>query len=65
VGEVRETIKAKLDEMDYQYPTVLIKHLHIWKDPSQDRDGGAGSWYGTFGGGSLGGRGGMGLGIGF
>jgi len=67
VGEVTETIAAKLDEMDYQYPTVVIKYLHVWKEPVLAQEGNSGPWYSIFGGGSTGGRvgGGVGIGIGF
>lgn len=67
VGEVVGTIDAKLDEMNYQYPTVMIKHLHAWKDQPLAQEGNSGPWYSIFGGGSTGGRvgGGLGIGIGF
>ncbi|MDH3505173.1 MAG: Slp family lipoprotein [Nitrospirota bacterium] len=67
VGEVTGTIAAKLDEMDYQYPTVVIKHLHVWKEPTLAQESNSGPWYSIFGGGSTGGRvgGGVGIGIGF
>jgi outer membrane lipoprotein len=67
VGEVTGTIAAKLDEMDYLYPTVVIKYLHVWKEPPLAQEGNSGPWYSIFGGGSTGGRvgGGMGIGIGF
>ena len=67
VGEVTKTIAANLDEMDYQYPTVVIKHLHVWKEPALAQESNSGPWYSIFGGGSSGGRvgGGMGIGIGF
>ncbi|MDH4194726.1 MAG: Slp family lipoprotein [Nitrospirota bacterium] len=67
VGEVTGTIAAKLDEMDYQYPTVVIKHLHVWIEPTMAEEGNSGPWYSIFGGGSTGGRvgGGVGIGVGF
>ncbi|MEO8326044.1 MAG: Slp family lipoprotein, partial [Nitrospirota bacterium] len=34
VGEVTEKVAGKLDEMDYQFPAVVIKDLYVWKDPS-------------------------------
>ncbi|MEO8326111.1 MAG: Slp family lipoprotein, partial [Nitrospirota bacterium] len=34
VGEVTGTVAGKLDEMDYQFPSVVIKDLYVWKDPS-------------------------------
>lgn len=67
VGEVTGTTLSKLDELDYQYPTVVIKQLHVWKDPPMGQEGNSGPWYSIFGGGSTGGRvgGGLGIGIGF
>lgn len=67
VGEVKGTTAAKLDEMDYQYPTVVIKYLHVWEEPFAAQEGNSGPWYSIFGGGSTGGRvgGGMGIGVGF
>jgi len=67
VGEVTGTIAAKLDEMDYRYPTVMIKHLHVWKESALAQEDTSGPWYSIFGGGSSGGRvgGGVGIGIGF
>ena len=67
VGEVTGTLAGKLDEMDYQFPSVVIKDLYVWKDPSLTQESNAGPWYSIFGGGSTGGRvgGGVGVGIGF
>ncbi|MEO6203553.1 MAG: Slp family lipoprotein [Nitrospirales bacterium] len=67
VGEVTEKVAGKLDEMDYQFPAVVIKELYVWKDPSLTQENNAGPWYSIFGGGSTGGRvgGGVGVGIGF
>lgn len=67
VGEVTGIIAAKLDEMDYQYPTMVIKYLHVWKESPLAQEGNSGPWYSIFGGGSTGGRvgGGVGIGIGF
>jgi len=67
VGEVTGSIAAKLDEMDYQYPTIVIKHLHVWGNPTMAQASNSGPWYSIFGGGSTGGPvgGGVGLGIGF
>lgn len=64
VGEVTGNTSAKLDEVDYQYPTVIIKNLHVWKEPPLAQEGNSGPWYSIFGGGGTGGRGGGGLGIG-
>ena len=67
VGEVTNPTRAKLDEMDYQYPTLKIKHLHIWPEPEFQQPGSAGPSFGIFGGGGTGGRvgGGVGIGVGF
>ncbi|MDT3776661.1 Slp family lipoprotein [Nitrospira sp. MA-1] len=67
VGEVTESVAGKLDEMDYQFPAVVIKDLYVWKDPSLTQASNSGPWSSIFGGGSTGGRvgGGIGVGIGF
>ena len=67
VGEIMGTTRANLDEMEYRYPTVIIKHLHVWPELVLDQPGDSGVSYGIFGGGSTGGRvgGGVGVGIGF
>lgn len=67
VGKVTEPTPSKLDEMDYQYPTVVIRHLHVWKEQAMAGERNPGPWYSIFGGGGTGGRmgGGVGIGIGF
>ncbi len=67
VGEVTGATRANLDEMEYRYPTVIIKHLYVWPEPEWDPPGYSGPRYGIFGGGSSGGRvgGGVSIGIGF
>ena len=67
VGELTGVQSAQLDAMTYQYPTMIIKHLHVWKEEAGERNQASGPWYGIFGGGSTGGRvgGGVGIGIGF
>ncbi|MEX2492174.1 MAG: Slp family lipoprotein [Nitrospirales bacterium] len=67
VGEVSGVTNANLDEMEYRYPTVKIKHLHIWPEPEFNQPGSSGPSFGIFGGGGTGGRvgGGVGIGIGF
>lgn len=67
VGEITGATRANLDEMEYRYPTVTIKHLHVWPELELDQPGDSGPRYGIFGGGSTGGRvgGGVGIGIGF
>ena len=67
VGEVTTATRAKLDEMDYQYPTLTIKHLYIWPEAEYNQAGDPGPSFGIFGGGGSGGRvgGGVSIGIGF
>ena len=67
IGEITGGTRANLDEMEYRYPTVTIKHLHVWPELEPDPLGDSGPRYGIFGGGSTGGRvgGGVGVGIGF
>lgn len=67
VGEVTGSTNANLDEMEYRYPTVRIKHLHVWPDPQFNQSGSPGPRYGIFGGGGTGGGvgGGVSIGIGF
>jgi outer membrane lipoprotein len=67
VGEVTGTVSAKLDEMDYQFPALVIRYLYVWKEPALIQESHSGPWYSIFGGGSTGGRvgGGVGVGIGF
>jgi outer membrane lipoprotein len=66
VGQVSGATIEKMDEDDYRYPTLTVKHWHVWSPPSfQDRRGGP--YFGVFGGAGVGGgsRGGGGVGIGF
>jgi len=67
VGEITGAMHAKLDEMDYRYPTVIIQHLHVWPEPEWEQPNNSGPRFGIFGGGSSGGRvgGGVSIGIGF
>lgn len=67
VGELTGALTAQLDEMAYQYPTLTIKHLHVWNPEEEEQAQSSGLWYGIFGGGSTGGRvgGGISIGIGF
>jgi outer membrane lipoprotein len=68
VGEVIGARTQQLDESDYRYPTVAIKHLHAWDEDTYQRRGrtspsvGLGFGFGTGGGGSFGG---IGIGTGF
>jgi len=66
VGEVSGSVLEKMDEADYRYPTLTVKHWHVWTPPTYyGRRGGPS--FGVFGGTSVGGgsRGGGGIGIGF
>ena len=67
VGELTGVQSAQLDDMSYQYPTMLVKHVHVWNAEAEARSQASGPWYGIFGGGSTGGRvgGGVSIGIGF
>lgn len=67
VGEITGATRANLDEMEYRYPTVMIKHLYVWPELEPNQPGYSGPRYGIFGGGSTGGSvgGGVSIGIGF
>jgi outer membrane lipoprotein len=68
VGKVKSVTTAKLDEMEYRYPTVTIQHLHVWPEPEFTQpEEDSGPRFGIFGGGSSGGRvgGGVRFGLGF
>jgi outer membrane lipoprotein len=42
VGEVSGVIIEKLDEVDYGYPTLTVKHWHVWSPATfDDRRGGS------------------------
>jgi len=66
VGEVSGAIIEKMDEVDYRYPTMTVKHWHVWSPATFD-DRRSGPYFGVFGGMGVGGRsrGGGGFGIGF
>ena len=66
VGEVSGAIVEKMDEVDYGYPTLTVKHWHVWTPATFDDRRGTPS-FGVFGGMGVGGgsRGGGGFGIGF
>ncbi len=67
VGEVIGVTNANLDEMEYHYLTVKMKHLHVWPKPELNQSESSGPSFGIFGGGGTGGRvgGGVSIGIGF
>lgn len=68
VGEITGASVGKMDEADYRYPTLEVKHLHRWEPRRTDEPRAAGPWYGIFGGVGFGGggsRSGGGVSIGF
>lgn len=72
IGTVTGESTQRLDESDYRYPTVDVKHLHVWdaeayesrrrSSPTVGFFGGLGM---GFGGGRSGSFGGVGIGTGF
>ncbi|MGH7231131.1 MAG: Slp family lipoprotein [Nitrospiraceae bacterium] len=65
VGEVMGATTQHLDEMEYRYPTIEVKHLKVW-EPLPVYEPPARPRWGIYGGGgSRGGYGGVGVGIGF
>jgi outer membrane lipoprotein len=51
VGEVKGVTTKPLDEGEYQYPVLDVKHLVDWSEVrSRDRDGYDGAYYGGYGG---------------
>ncbi len=67
VGEIMGSRIGPLDEMDYQYPMLEIKDLHIWETDLYESSQQHGPRWSIFGGGGTGTRtgGGIGIGIGF
>ncbi len=67
VGEVTGATNASLDDMQYRYPTLAMKHLHVWPESEFTQPESSGPSFGIFGGGGSGGRvgGGVSIGIGF
>ncbi len=64
VGEVTGLATANLDETEYRYPTIAIKHMHVWEAQAQNQQPGFGVGLGIGGGGG-GFGGGIGIGTGF
>ncbi len=56
VGEVSGSIIEKMDEVDYRYPTLTVKHWYIWSPATLD-DRRGGPYFGVFGGMGIGGFG--------
>ena len=70
VAEVTGVTTDRLDEAEYRYPTVDVKHLYIWKDDPQSYPRSRGPSFGVFGGVGFGGGGrrsggGISIGTGF
>lgn len=68
VGEVTGASVEKMDEADYRFPTLDVKHLHRWDRRREDHPRASGPWWGVFGGVGFGGggsRSGGGISIGF
>ncbi|GKS57816.1 membrane protein [Nitrospira sp.] len=70
VGEVTGSKTDRLDEMDYRYPTLDVKYLHLWKPADYVERPNPGPWWGFFGGVGFGGGGtrtggGISIGTGF
>jgi outer membrane lipoprotein len=64
VGEVSGAITKKMDEVDYRYPTLTVKHWYIWPPPHVD-DWRGGPYFGGYGGVGIGVGGGSRRGGGF
>lgn len=66
VGEISGASVGKLDEADYRYPVIDVKHLHRWEARRPEDLRGSGPYWGAFGGVGVGGgtRGGGGISIG-
>jgi outer membrane lipoprotein len=66
VGEVSGAKTDRLDDVEYRYPTLIVKHLHVWPVQSYGQRP-RGSSIGIFGGMGVGGgsRGGGGFRLGF
>lgn len=68
VGEVTGASVEKMDEADYRFPTLDVKHLHRWNARRLDERRTSGPWWSVFGGVGFGGggsRSGGGISIGF
>ena len=67
VGEVTGAAVEKMDEADYRFPTLEVKHLHRWTPRRVEDRRAPGPWWNVFGGVGIGGgsRSGGGISIGF
>ena len=64
VGEVSGATTDQLDEVDYRYPTLTVKHWYVWS-PATLNDRRSGPSIGVYGGMGVGGGSRGGFGIGF
>lgn len=69
VGQVSGARTQRLDEVEYRYPTLDIKHLHLWRPEDYAERPRTGPWWGISGGVGMGGGvrtgGGISIGTGF
>ena len=70
VGEVTGAASGRLDESEYTYPTIQVRHLKVWERQPGYAGPAPGPRFGIFGGtgigfGGRGSGGGVGVGIGF
>ena len=67
VGEITGASVEKIDEADYRFPTLDVKHLNRWDSRRVDDRRAPGPWWNVFGGVGFGGgsRSGGGISIGF
>ena len=50
VAEITGVTTARLDESEYRYPTMDVKHLYVWKDRPDPYGRSRGPVFGVFGG---------------
>jgi outer membrane lipoprotein len=70
VAEVTGVTTDRLDEAEYRYPTMEVRHLYVWRDEPQPYPRSRGPFFGVFGGVGFGGGGtrtggGISIGTGF
>jgi len=69
VGEITGASVEKIDEADYRFPTLDVKHLHRWDAKRTEEHPVSGPWWNVFGGVGFGGGtrsgGGISIGTGF
>ncbi|HEX2056722.1 MAG TPA: Slp family lipoprotein [Nitrospiraceae bacterium] len=70
VAEVTGATTDRLDEAEYRYPTMAVKHLYVWRNQPQPYPRSRGPYLGVFGGVGFGGGGtrsggGVSIGTGF